>query len=391
EAKLLVTNSAVGGSSSVTWQIQAEQVDDSAPLSSATNNLSSRKGGGTVVNWTVDNSTLNTAPSSTTCSVTTAAGAANTCADQFTGTTNDIKSVVQEITNRSGWCGGNTITFLIDASSPNADQIRKLYSSDSAEAALAPKFVYSYMPQKGCMSSLDVSQIASSGDDAEQYADSYAGSRVDTVSNDLVLGADPQNGSQTVGLRFTAVEVPKGVTVKEAHIEFRAKGTSTGAADYTIKAVNVGNVGPIQNRTDAITDVATTTASASWSLSGANAEDDWDTPGAEHLTPDLTAVVQEVVNRTDWSSQNNMGFVISGTGTRTAESFDSDPSKAPRLVIKYDDSQSIPFKSVREVLKEKVKELPARGGTPIAGAMVETAKYFRGETMVHGKNRGSYG
>ena len=138
EAKLLVTNSAAGGSSSVTWRIQAEQVDDSAPLSSATNNLSSRKGGGTVVNWTVSNSTLNTAPSSTTCSVTTATGAANTCADQFTGTTNDIKRVVNEITNRSGWCGGNAITFLIDASSPNADQIRKLYSSDSAEAALAP-------------------------------------------------------------------------------------------------------------------------------------------------------------------------------------------------------------------------------------------------------------
>ena len=391
EAKLLITNSAAGGSSSVTWQIQAEQVDDSTPLSSATNNLSSRKGGGTVVNWTVDNATLNTAPASTTCSVTTATGAANTCADQFTGTTNDIKRVVNEITNRSGWCGGNAITFLIDASSPNADQIRKLYSSDSAEAALAPKFVYSYMPQKGCMSSLDVSQIASSGDDAEQYTDSYAGSRVDTVGDNLVLGVDPQNGSQTVGLRFTAVEVPKGVTVKEAHIEFRAKGTSTGAADYTIKAVNVGSVGPIGNSTNAISDPPTTTASASWSLSGANAEDNWDSPGAEHLTPDLTAVVQEVVNRTDWSSQNNMGFVITGTGTRTAESFDSDPSKAPRLVIKYDDSKSIPFKSVREVLKEKVKELPARGGTPIAGAMVETAKYFRGETMVHGKNRGSFG
>ena len=391
EAKLLITNSAAGGSSSVTWQIQAEQVDDSTPLSSATNNLSSRKGGGTVVNWTVDNATLNTAPASTTCSVTTATGAANTCADQFTGTTNDIKRVVNEITNRSGWCGGNAITFLIDASSPNADQIRKLYSSDSAEAALAPKFVYSYMPQKGCMSSLDVSQIASSGDDAEQYTDSYAGSRVDTVGDNLVLGVDSQNGSQTVGLRFTAVEVPKGVTIKEAHIEFRAKGTSTGAADYTIKAVNAGNVGPIGNNANAVSDPPTTTASANWPLSGANAEDNWDSPGAQHLTPDLTAVVQEVVNRTDWSSKNNMGFVITGTGTRTAESFDSDPSRAPRLVIKYDDSQSIPFKSVREVLKEKVKELPARGGTPIAGAMVETAKYFRGDGMVHGKNRGSYG
>ena len=240
------------------------------------------------------------------------------------------------------------------------------------------------------MSSTDVSQIASSGDDAEEFSDAYAGTRLNTVSDDLVLGVDPQDGSQTVGLRFTSVEVPKGVTVKEANIEFRAKGTSSGAAEYTIKAADVGNVGPIA-KTNPSTAAPLTSASATWSLSGANAEDNWDTPGAEHLSPDLTAVVQEIVNRNDWSSKNNMGFVITGTGTRTAESFDSDPSKAPRLVIKYDDSQSIPFKSVREVLKEKVKELPARAVRPLRGAMVETAKYFRGEAMVHGKNRGSFG
>ena len=390
-AKLLVTNSAAGGSDSVVWQIQTEQVDDSAALTSTANNLSSRKTGGSVINWTVDSSTLNTAPSSTQCSVTTSTGQANTCADQFTKSTNELKSIVHEVTNRSGWCGGQSITFLIDASSPTADQIRKLYSKDSAEAALAPKFVYSYMPQKGCMTSLDVSQIASSGDDAEQYADSYSGSRIDTVSDDLVLGEDSKNGNQTVGLRFTAVEVPQGVTIKEAHIEFIAKGTSTGDASYTIKAVNEGNVGPITNRANAISTPPTTSASASWSLSSATAGDDWDTAGAEHSSPDLAAVVQEVVNRSDWSSKNNMGFVITGTGTRIAESFDSDPSRAPRLVVKYDDSKTVPFKSVREVLKEKVKELPARGGTPIAGAMLETAKYFRGETMVHGKHRGSYG
>ena len=126
-------------------------------------------------------------------------------------------------------------------------------------------------------------------------------------------------------------------------------------------------------------------------MSGTNAEDDWDDPGAEHTTEDLSSIVQEIVNRQGWSPKNNMGFVITGTGTRKAESFDSDPSKAPRLLVKYDDSVSVPFKSVREVLKEKVKELPARGGTPIAGALLESAKYFRGERMRHGKNRGTFG
>ena len=390
-AKILVTNSAAGGSNAVTWRIQAEQVDDSPHLTTTTNNLSSRKGGGNVVNWTIDSSTLNVAPQLNTCSVTTGTtGAASQCEDQFTEESADISSVVTQVTNRPGWCGGNAITFLIDANSPNANEMRKLFSRDHSDGApLAPKFAYSYMPQAGCMSSREVSQVSSSGDDAEQYPDGYD-SRVDTVGDDLVLGVDAQNGSQSVGLRFTTVEVPKDVTIKEAFIEFRSKGTSTGAASYTIKANNVGNMGPIGNSANAISDLPTTSASATWSISE-DGEDDWDTDGSEQVTPDLTALVQEVVNRNDWSSKNNMGFVVTGTGTRRAESYDSDPSRAPRLVITYDDSVSVPFKSIREVLKQSVRDLPASGGTPIAGALLETAKYFSGKEMVHGKNRGYYG
>ncbi|MBK69229.1 MAG: hypothetical protein CMF54_05505 [Legionellales bacterium] len=390
-AKLQVTNSAAGGSSSVTWRISAEQTDDSAALTSATNNLSSRKGSGAVVNWTIDGSTLNTAPSTTQCAVTTASGSANTCSDQFTEESDNIASVIEGVTNRSGWCGGNAITILVDASSPSSSQIRKFYSRDSAEAALAPKLIYSYMPQSGCISSIESSQIASSGDDAEQFKDGYYGSRVNTIGNNLVLGDDAQNGNQTVGLRFTSVDVPNGVTVKEAHIEFKSKGTSTGAATYTIEGIKADNIGQFTAAANDVSGKPKTSASTTWTMSGTNAEDDWDQADTAYQSADLTSIVQEIVNRSGWSRKNNMGFVITGTGTRIAESYDSDPSKAPRLVVKYDDSKSVPFKSTREVLKEKVRELPARGGTPIAGAMLESAKYWRGEQMLYGKNKGSYG
>ena len=381
EAKLLVTNSAAGGSNSVVWQMSAEQVDDSPELTSTSGSLSNRKGGGTVVNWTVDNTTLNVEPA--TCGT--------GCTEQRTKPTNDIKSIIHEVTNRSGWCGGNAITIFIDANSPTSNQMRKLHSRDSSEAALAPKLVYSYMPQSGCMNSSEVAQIASSSDDAEQFSDSYYGSRVNTVSDDLILGEDSRNGSQTVGLRFRSLDIPKQSTIKSAHIEFRAKGTSSGAASYTIKGINADNVGAFRNSKDNVSGQQQTTASTVWDMSGSNAEDGWDDPGAEHTTEDLSSIVQEIVNRPGWSKKSNMGFVITGTGTRSAESFDSDPSKAPRLVVKYDDSVTVAFKSVREVLKEKVKELPARGGTPIAGALVESAKYFRGDRMRHGQFRGTFG
>ena len=383
EAKLLVTNSAAGGPDSVVWTMSTEQVDNSQPFTSTSGSLSARKGGGGVVNWTVKTDVLNVKP----------AECGTGCTEQRTKPTNDIKSIIEEVTGRQGWCGGNAITIFIEASSPTADQMRLLHSRDSTDAQLAPSLFYTYMPQSGCMNKTEVAQIARSGDDAEQFNDSYSGNRVSTVGNDLVLGDDTDSGrgNQIVGLRFSEVDIPKQATIKSAHIEFRAKGKSTGAASYTIKGINEDNIGAFRSKKDGISGSRTTNASTNWEMSVDTAEDGWDDPGAQHQTEDLTSVVQEIVNRPGWSNKNNMGFVISGTGTRRCESFDNDPSKAPRLVVEYDDSVDIPFKSVREVLKEKVRNLPARGGTPIAGAMLESAKYFRGEKMRHGKNRGQFG
>jgi len=52
-------------------------------------------------------------------------------------------------------------------------------------------------------------------------------------------------------------------------------------------------------------------------------------------TPDLTSLVQEIIDRPGWESGNGMAFIISGTGEQHAYSHDGDALKAPKLIIAY--------------------------------------------------------
>ena len=78
-----------------------------------------------------------------------------------------------------------------------------------------------------------------------------------------------------------------------------------------------------------ITSRPTTVATVAW------APPAWNTVGAsgpKQQTPDLSAVVQEVVDRAGWASGNAMAFVLSGTGKRTAE---AHAGGEPMLHITY--------------------------------------------------------
>ncbi|MCD6188230.1 MAG: VWA domain-containing protein [Desulfuromusa sp.] len=57
-------------------------------------------------------------------------------------------------------------------------------------------------------------------------------------------------------------------------------------------------------------------------------------------TPDLTEIVQKIVNRSGWSSGNAMVFFINGSGHRTAVSYDGSRSAAPLLHVEYAGGES---------------------------------------------------
>jgi len=57
--------------------------------------------------------------------------------------------------------------------------------------------------------------------------------------------------------------------------------------------------------------------------------------GPAQQTPNLAAVIQEIVNRSGWTSGNSLVLIITGTGTRTAESFNGDQAGAALLHVEY--------------------------------------------------------
>ena len=57
--------------------------------------------------------------------------------------------------------------------------------------------------------------------------------------------------------------------------------------------------------------------------------------GTNQRTPDLAAIIQEVISRPAWVSGNALALIITGTGHRTAWAWDGNELAAPLLHVEY--------------------------------------------------------
>ena len=170
-------------------------------------------------------------------------------------------------------------------------------------------------------------RISSSGDDVEQLT-SDGSMYLD--SSDLELGDDfAYFGEQAVGLRFTGVNVPQGATITAASIEFETDETGSDPTVVTIWGQAADNAAAFGSGAYDLTGRPLTAASVGWNIPA------WNTVNEKHQTPDLAAVVQEIVNRPGWAANGAVVFLIDGTGVRTAESYDGEAANAPLLHIEY--------------------------------------------------------
>ena len=77
-----------------------------------------------------------------------------------------------------------------------------------------------------------------------------------------------------------------------------------------------------------------TTAAATWSPGRMDYW--WARPGTGQRTPDLSAVIKEIVDRPGWTSGNALVLVITGSGQRTARSFEGRAAGAALLHVDFD-------------------------------------------------------
>jgi len=166
--------------------------------------------------------------------------------------------------------------------------------------------------------------VAASADDAEQSGVTVA------LTNPVLKIVNRAGVNQTVGLRFAGLSIPNGATIQNAYIQFQCNTRTTAAASFTIEGQAADNPLTFAKITNNISSRPRTTADVAWVPAP------WGTVGAhgsDEQTPDLTGVLQELVNRAGWGSGNAMVFIITGTGVRTAESFNG--TFAPVLSVTY--------------------------------------------------------
>ena len=175
--------------------------------------------------------------------------------------------------------------------------------------------------------SQDIS-VATGSDDAEEK---ISGGAMATSSSDLEMVMETEE--QIIGIRFQGVNIPNGATVENAYIQFTADESTSEATTLTIEGQAADNPGTFTSSNYNISSRSTTTASVSWSSIPA-----WNTigeSGPNQQTTDLTAIVQEIVNRGGWSQGNSIVFIISGSGKRVANSADLAGGTPPRLHLEW--------------------------------------------------------
>jgi len=153
-------------------------------------------------------------------------------------------------------------------------------------------------------------------DDAIEYGVSSQGVNIDHYGMDLCESWS----NQKIGVRFSDLQIPVGANITEARIQFTAKGESDGDSDLTIKGEAINNADPFEEENGNLSDRSTTSTSVNWQ------PDHWTSDegsGPNEQTPNISTILQEIIDGQDWESGNAMVFLITGTGERSAQNFTS--------------------------------------------------------------------
>jgi Tfp pilus tip-associated adhesin PilY1 len=227
--------------------------------------------------------------------------------------------------------------------------------------------------------------VSASSDDAEESA---SGS-MDITSSDLEL-VYGDGSNQQVGMRFNNITIEQGATITAAYLEFACDETwPTEATQLTIRGQAHNN--PVNFSVDNnITDRARTSNSVVWNIT-----DQWATAHERHQSPDISAIIKEIVDRSGWTTGNSMVLIVTGWGKRVAESWNGanshgDLTLAPKLHIEYtggSDSGNkcrIYFRSNLQAEADSTNSLSVAmpGGTVEGDFMIATVAFGNGDATL---------
>jgi hypothetical protein len=350
--------------------IEAEASDNAPGFVSLAHNISSRSRTFSRVNWTPPPWTVE--------------GAAGI--DQRTP---DISLIIQEVIDRSGWVKGNSIVLLVTGSgvrwaeSYNGDQsgaalLHVGFSQGTSTETATPTSTHlptatgtntpTYTPTTTIPTDTPTSTLPATNTPTSTHTQTStpsptytpsptltptpqpAGMLIDVrVSGSLDDAEESKNGNmrltssdlelvytggnQEVGMRFNGIQIPPGATITKAYVQFKADETSSGETILKIEGEAIDDAPAFVSLKYNISSRLRTVANVRWSPAP------WTMVGEAGLnqrTPDLSQIIQELVNRNGWVPGNSIVLIVTGSGTRWAESYNGDRAGAPLLHIEYD-------------------------------------------------------
>ena len=184
------------------------------------------------------------------------------------------------------------------------------------------------------MGEIDITaQIATNDDDVEETKDN---GNMDLTSSDLELCIEEwvwpiPDEDQWVALRYSDLNIPQSASISNAYIQFTSNENQSNPAAIAVYGENIDDASTFTGSNYNVSFRSRTSATVNWIPSS------WitDASGATEQTPDITSIVQEIVNRPGWQSGNAMAFIFDGSGTRSAYSRDEDLSKSATLHITF--------------------------------------------------------
>ncbi|WP_218352657.1 PilC/PilY family type IV pilus protein [Alteromonas lipotrueiana] len=150
---------------------------------------------------------------------------------------------------------------------------------------------------------------------------------------------DLSNGTQRVisGVRFSNLKIPQGAVIENAYIRFTSAQLNVASTDIKIMAEDTGDAQTFSQSYRNISNRNVTSNFVDWQDNGFPVNDE------TLVTPDISSVVQEVVDSNAWCGGQAMNILFDADSSdsasaRKVHAYDAGTDKGAQLVVTYDQS-----------------------------------------------------
>ena len=184
-------------------------------------------------------------------------------------------------------------------------------------------------------SSTIVVQVEASRDDAGAWWDWSGYYWVWTLDRSHISVGGFTNGPKyNGGLRFTNVQIPQGAEIVSAALKTCSDQTCDGTgARWNIYGQDAGDCNQFSTQQDFLARPKTTAKVDTGFWPG------W-VEGQWYQTPDISTIIQEIVNRSDWQPGNGLALLLYGHDeartTHEIRSYDANPNQAAIIEVTFE-------------------------------------------------------